>query len=65
MIFLFVFTILSASPVFAAKAKGKPTPPVSSPVPNSICIDAGHGGSETGAINGDLVEKDVNLDITT
>jgi N-acetylmuramoyl-L-alanine amidase len=28
-----------------------------------VCLDAGHGGSEPGAINGPLEEKDVNLDI--
>lgn len=38
----------------------KPTPPPSTA--KSICIDAGHGGSDSGAVNGDLLEKDVNLD---
>lgn len=28
-----------------------------------VVIDAGHGGIETGAIYGDLMEKDINLDI--
>jgi len=28
-----------------------------------ICIDAGHGGSDTGAVENGVTEKDVNLDI--
>ena len=28
-----------------------------------ICLDAGHGGSDPGATNGDLEEKDINLDV--
>jgi len=27
-----------------------------------ICIDPGHGGTEPGAVNGSLLEKDINLD---
>jgi len=37
----------------AARAAGQPL----------VCLDAGHGGSEPGATNGPLEEKDVNLDI--
>ena len=29
----------------------------------SVCVDPGHGGSDTGAINGSLTEKTLNLDI--
>lgn len=43
------------NPAFAAR----PTPPP--PMPNSVCIDPGHGGSDPGAVNQDLTEKDVNL----
>ena len=28
-----------------------------------VCIDPGHGGAEPGAVNGALIEKDINLDI--
>ena len=28
-----------------------------------ICIDPGHGGSDPGAVNGALAEKDVVLDV--
>lgn len=63
IIFVSVFTILFAIPVFAAKGKGKPVPPSPVTVPNSICIDAGHGGSDSGAINGDLKESEVNLQV--
>lgn len=33
------------------------------PIPNSVCIDPGHGGDDTGAVNKDLLEKDVNLEV--
>ncbi|MBD3202900.1 hypothetical protein GF327_01290 [Candidatus Woesearchaeota archaeon] len=29
-----------------------------------ICLDPGHGGTDPGAVNGDLLEKDINLDIS-
>lgn len=28
-----------------------------------ICLDPGHGGSDPGAVRGDLLEKEINLDI--
>lgn len=31
--------------------------------PKSVCIDPGHGGTDTGAINNDISEKDLNLDV--
>ena len=56
---LFVFV---ANPVYAGKRSPTPTPtPV--PIPKSICIDAGHGGTETGTSNLDLLEKNVNLEV--
>ena len=61
IVFLSIFAVLSTSPVFAGK--GKPVPPAPITVPNSICIDPGHGGSDTGTTNGDFLEKDVNLDV--
>lgn len=63
IIFLSVLTILFASPVFAGKGKAKPVPPSPVTVPNSVCIDAGHGGSDAGAVNGDLKESEVNLEV--
>ncbi len=29
----------------------------------SVCVDPGHGGSDTGAANGGIREKDLNLDV--
>lgn len=49
--------------VFAKPAvTGKPTPPP----PSSgkvIILDAGHGGTDSGAVNGNLTERDLNLEI--
>lgn len=57
-LFLVVFLlVVFVTPVFAAK----PTPPP--PTPNSVCLDSGHGGSDTGAVNQDLTEKDINLQV--
>lgn len=60
---LCLFLVL-AVPVLAAKpvspGRGGDKEP---PVPNSVCLDPGHGGSDIGAVNGDLVEKDVNLEV--
>src|SRR3989344_8069446 len=56
LVLLFLFPLFSQT-VYAAK----PIPPA--PVPNSVCIDAGHGGTDIGTINNDLSEKDVNLDV--
>ncbi|OGG31093.1 hypothetical protein A3I51_00745 [Candidatus Gottesmanbacteria bacterium RIFCSPLOWO2_02_FULL_38_8] len=55
-IFLLLFTLLVPQ-AFAAK----PTPP--HPIPNSVCIDAGHGGTDSGTSNNELLEKNVNLDV--
>lgn len=61
---LFLFLI---SPALAAKpdnppgkGKNKDKPP---PIPNSVCIDPGHGGGDIGASNGGLLEKNVNLEV--
>ena len=56
----FLFLLLLT--IFVPQVHGaKPTPPP--PVPNSICIDAGHGGTDIGTSNIDLLEKDVNLTV--
>jgi N-acetylmuramoyl-L-alanine amidase len=44
-------------------AKGPTTTPTPTPTVKSVCIDAGHGGSEVGTSNQDLLEKDVNLEV--
>lgn len=54
---LFASTVTS---VLAAKPTPTPTPP---PTTKSVCVDAGHGGSEIGTSNQDLLEKDVNLQV--
>ena len=48
------------TPVLAAKPTPTPTP---EPTAKSVCVDAGHGGSEIGTSNSDLLEKDVNLQV--
>lgn len=53
----FLFLLTFANPALAAK----PTPPP--PIPNSVCIDAGHSGSDIGTSNLDLTEKEVNLQV--
>lgn len=35
------------------------------PIPYSVCLDPGHGGSETGTVNLDLKESVVNLEVAT
>ncbi len=57
--FVFLFLIFSffVTPYTYA---AKPTPPSFNP--KSVCIDAGHGGSDPGTVNSDLLEKNVNLD---
>lgn len=59
----FFLFLLLAWPVFA----GKPSTPGNgggfNPIPNSVCIDPGHGGDDIGTVNGDLLEKNVNLEV--
>ena len=56
LVLLLLFPLFSPT-VYAAK----PIPPAL--IPNSVCIDAGHGGTDIGTVNNDLSEKDVNLDV--
>lgn len=59
---LFLLPIISTALLFfpvtvnAGKPSGTPL------IPYSICIDAGHGGTDSGAVNGALNENQVNLD---
>lgn len=39
-------------------------PNIKAASPKSVCIDPGHGGGDTGAVNNDILEKDLNLDVT-
>jgi N-acetylmuramoyl-L-alanine amidase len=55
-----VLAVTFSSPAVAAK--GKPTPPPGDSVP-IVCLSPGHGGSDTGAVNGELTEKDLNWTI--
>ena len=57
-VFTFIVLVSLVSPVFAAKPTPTPVPTV-----KSVCIDPGHGGTDTGAVNGDLYEKNVNLNV--
>jgi len=53
------FFLLLSNPVLAKRTAPTPIP---EPIPQSICLDAGHGSlEEIGTSNGDLLEKDVNL----
>jgi N-acetylmuramoyl-L-alanine amidase len=54
--------ILAPAPVPAASSPSV-TPPPPGSNPRLIVIDPGHGGSDTGAMQNGLVEKDVALDI--
>ena len=56
LIVLMVMIATIAPPAFA----GKPGP---KPVARTVCIDAGHGGRDSGAFYGGLKESDLTLDI--
>lgn len=51
--------LLHLNPVFA---RGKPPSPPPT-ILNSVCIDAGHGGTDIGTSNNEILEKDLNLDV--
>lgn len=51
--------VLAAKPENPGKGGGKDF----TPIPNSVCLDPGHGGSEIGTSNLDLLEKDINLEV--
>ena len=56
--------LLLALPVFAQKpASPGQKPGGEPPIPNSVCLDPGHGDSDIGAVNGDLQEKNINLEV--
>ncbi len=60
-VFIFSLFLLFPATVFA---NGKPQPtPTPTPSPVIICIDAGHGGADTGATYGNLTEAQETLDI--
>ena len=43
----------------------RPTAELLHPPPYTVFVDAGHGALDSGAGNGDLLEKDVNVDVAT
>jgi N-acetylmuramoyl-L-alanine amidase len=56
----------------AAPAAPAPPPPPDTPIaellhppPYTVFVDSGHGALDSGAGNGDLLEKDVNVDVAT
>lgn len=57
-----VILVLLANPAYAGK-RGPTLTPTPLPVPRSVCIDAGHGGTDIGTSNLDLLEKNVNLEV--
>lgn len=62
LIFTLLLTIL-VRPVSAAKPESPGGSGDFTPIPNSVCIDPGHGGSDTGAVNQDIRESDINLTV--
>ena len=66
--------IVSAEPDPGPPAPAAPAPPplpdrpiaeLLHPPPYTVFVDAGHGSLDSGAGNGDLAEKDVNVDVAT
>ena len=58
-LFLFVFLMLRSTKNITLQTNALP----SKPLPQ-ILIDPGHGGEDGGAVSGDVLEKDINLDIS-
>ena len=54
-----IFCLLLGLTLVPFQAQG-----VSAAGTNSVCLDPGHGGSDIGTSNGDILEKDLNLDVT-
>ena len=54
--------VLSAA--FPVAAEQQTQPPATEPAPARIVLDAGHGGTEKGAMAGDLPVKVINLSVT-
>ena len=49
-----------SAPAFAGRTTPTPSP---EPIVRSVCLDPGHGGSDIGTSNQDLLEKNVNLEV--
>lgn len=58
-LFLFVFLMLRSTKNISLETNALP----SKPLPQ-ILIDPGHGGEDGGAVSGDVLEKEINLDIS-
>lgn len=57
---LLLFALMLPVPALAGKPGPAPTPTPSNPV---VCLDAGHGGSDPGAVYGGMEEEDLTFDI--
>lgn len=63
LLILFIFILAFVPNVYATKPNASPTPSPT-PIANKIiCIDPGHGGNDPGAVNSDLTEKWINLEV--
>lgn len=62
LVFALMLALVVASPVSAGKGKPGPSPTPTTPV-RSVCIDAGHGGSDPGAVYGGMQEKNLTKQI--
>jgi N-acetylmuramoyl-L-alanine amidase len=57
---LLIVLVLSALASASRASAGRPVPP---PIARTVCVDAGHGGTDPGAVHFGLREKDLTLDI--
>lgn len=58
LLFVVILLVIAWAPITEAKLRGLPL------LNKLICIDAGHGGRDPGAVSGKLLEKDFNLSIS-
>ena len=58
-----LFALLLLIPLFASPAYAAKPTPTTPPAPTSkiVCLDPGHGGTDSGAVNLNYTEKELNL----